>query len=109
MNSLSYSKFQQRLQYLMEDYNISQVDLCRRTGVSTASMSRYLHYERFPDFDNLIRLAEFFSVSIDWLLGRDDHIIQIDVPDRKMVALYSAASPDDRHVIDVILRKYDKE
>lgn len=47
------------------------------------SMRGYQYYEsgsREPNLDTLVKIADFYDVSIDWLLGRDDFLESLEVP-----------------------------
>ena len=51
--------------------NLSQVDLAKVLGVTKQSISNWQNNNIQPSIDMLIRLAQFFSVSTDYLLGLD--------------------------------------
>ncbi|MGM0864518.1 MAG: helix-turn-helix domain-containing protein [Bacillota bacterium] len=57
---------------LRERENISQKDFAPKIGVSNVVLSRYEKDERKPDYDMLKKIADYFDVSIDYLLGRDE-------------------------------------
>jgi len=62
-------KFSYRLIVLMEDFNMTQVDLAKKIGISNVTISRYLSGDRIPRLDVIARIASAFNVSIDYLLG----------------------------------------
>lgn len=62
-----------RLRELREKYNISQVKLAMELNLNQNSISRYENGEREADYNTLIALADYFGVSIDYLLGRTDN------------------------------------
>jgi len=68
---LDIEKFSYRLIVLMEDFNMSQVDLSKKIGISNVTISRYLSGDRVPRLD-VITIASAFNVSIDYLLGLSD-------------------------------------
>lgn len=49
--------------------NLSQVDLAKALGVTKQSISNWENNNIQPSIDMLIRIAQFFSVSTDYLLG----------------------------------------
>ena len=65
-------KFSYRLILLMEDLNMSQVDLAKKIGISNVTISRYLSGDRIPRLDVITKIASAFNVSIDYLLGISD-------------------------------------
>lgn len=65
-----------RLALCLEVKNISQAELSDTTGISQASISRYLNEARLPRLTELVILSLIIGVSVDWLLGLDDQIIR---------------------------------
>ena len=64
--------FSSRLRELMKDRNMNSVELAKATNIPRASITNWLICRRSPQIDALFKLAEFFGVSIDFLLGRQD-------------------------------------
>ena len=52
---------------------MSQVALAMALNMSQNSISRYETGEREADYKTLIAFADFFNVSLDYLLGRTDN------------------------------------
>ena len=52
---------------------ISQLKLAMDLGMNQNSISRYESGEREADYQTLIRLADYFNVSIDYLLERTEN------------------------------------
>ena len=52
---------------------MSQVFLGMELGMSQNTISRYETGTREPSHDELITIADYFDVSIDYLLGRTDN------------------------------------
>ncbi len=61
-----------RLQELRKGRGISQVKLSMDLHLNQNSISRYESGEREADYRTLIKIADYFDVSIDYLLGRTD-------------------------------------
>ncbi|WP_223254231.1 helix-turn-helix domain-containing protein [Halobacillus halophilus] len=55
---------------LRKKRNLTQEGLAERVGISRASLSHYEKDRREPDYETLRKLADFFEVSTDYLLGR---------------------------------------
>ena len=62
-----------RLKELRKKRGISQLKLAMDLELNQNSISRYETGEREADYKTLIRLADYFGVSIDYLLGRTDN------------------------------------
>lgn len=65
-------KFSERLTELMEDNNISSVKLSKQINVDHTTIIRWKHGEMNPTIDKLNMLCDFFGVTADYLLGRED-------------------------------------
>lgn len=61
-----------RLKELREEKKLTRDELAGRLNVSYSAVSKYETNVRFPDKGTLIRLADFFDVSVDYLLCRSD-------------------------------------
>ncbi len=62
-------KFAERLKELRTEKQIGQVELAKALGVSNGIISLWENDLREPKLSNLIMLAAFFKVSIDYLAG----------------------------------------
>lgn len=60
-----------RIKELREFHNITAKQLASKVDVSPGAISRYENGCRIPDGDTLKRIANFFNVSIDYILGND--------------------------------------
>ncbi|MBR2582055.1 MAG: helix-turn-helix transcriptional regulator [Oscillospiraceae bacterium] len=63
----------QRLKLEREKRGISQLKLAMDLGLTQNSVSRYESGSRQADYETLIALADYFNVSIDYLLERTDN------------------------------------
>ena len=61
-----------RLKELRKKRNITQLKLAMDLGLNQNAISRYETGEREADYKTLIALADYFGVSIDYLLERTD-------------------------------------
>ena len=94
---------------LVENSGRRMEDIANECGITRATISRYLYDEgRQPQLAHIVALADYFRVSIDWLIGRSDnkHVDEMPEDIRRIIACYTKASPDDKVVIDAVLRKY---
>lgn len=57
---------------LRDKRGLTQEDLASKIGISRASLSHYEKNRREPDYTTLTKLADFFHVSVDYLLGRTE-------------------------------------
>ncbi|QKS71942.1 helix-turn-helix transcriptional regulator [Paenalkalicoccus suaedae] len=60
----------QRLQYLRSNRKKTQEDIAKIIGITRPAYTAYEKGKRKPDYDTLTKIAEFYDVSTDYLLGR---------------------------------------
>ncbi|VBB07100.1 Hypothetical protein LUCI_2344 [Lucifera butyrica] len=61
----------ERLAALRESKDLTQVELAQLTEISRSRLSLYETDKREPDLQTLKQLADFFNVTLDYLVGRD--------------------------------------
>lgn len=66
MNNL----FPKRLRSLMSAKNITQVELSKAISVNQSTVCSWLSGKKSPKISTLYKIADFFNVSIDYIIGR---------------------------------------
>ena len=61
-----------RLRQLREDLDLRQIDVAQATGIDQKTLSNYETGKTNPDSYSLIKLADFYNTSIDYIVGRVD-------------------------------------
>lgn len=70
--------FGEKLKSLRKDKKLSQEDFAIIFGVGRSTVTKWERNEREPDFDTLIKIADYFNVTTDHLLDRyQDNAIEI--------------------------------
>ncbi|HCJ4262186.1 TPA: helix-turn-helix domain-containing protein [Listeria innocua] len=65
--------FSTRLSELRKKKGFSQYKLADELGFSRGQVANYEQGTREPDYQTLLKIADFFNVSTDYLLGRDEN------------------------------------
>ena len=68
-NAMSFSE---RLVELRKSRGLTQKQVYEGVSMSMLGYQRYEYGEREPSFQKLIALADYFDVSLDYLVGRSD-------------------------------------
>lgn len=61
-----------RLKELRKEKDITQEELAKQIQVSPSTIGMYETGRREPDFETLQKFADYFRVSTDYILGRDE-------------------------------------
>ncbi|MEN6462669.1 MAG: helix-turn-helix transcriptional regulator [Syntrophomonas sp.] len=74
----------QNLKKLREVRKIAQKNLAETLGVGISTVAGWERDYRTPDLDMLVKLADFYNVSVDSLLGRQDFDAKVDFDSDRM-------------------------
>ena len=61
------------LRKLRKEHMLTQVELQMRTGIEQALLSKFESGERIPPTESLVILADYYNVSIDYILCRTEN------------------------------------
>ena len=77
------------LSYLRQRAKLTQYELADKLKLSRGQIANYEQGKREPDFATLTMIADFFDVTIDFMLDREKEVIELD-NDKKMVDIIDA-------------------
>lgn len=96
-----------RLKELRHEKNVLQKDIAKKLNISTSAYGFYEQGKRTPDLATLESLADYFNVSIDYLLGRtNDRTTSIENSDKQHLSIEDLDLPQEI-MKDVKLFFYD--
>ena len=64
--------FARRLNDLIFKQGVRKKDCATAVGITTGALSQFFSKKTSPSFETLVSLADYFGVSIDYLVGRSD-------------------------------------
>lgn len=84
----------ERIKKLRQSMNLPQEQLARLLGVDRSTISSYESNMRQPSLDTLLRIADVFGVTTDYLLGRTNDLSfdMFDLTGEDKALLYKLAS-----------------
>lgn len=83
-----------RLKKLRTEKKLTQTELGKIINVTKVSISGYENGNRAPDTDTLKKIADYFEVSTDYLLGRTDNMESISEDNNELPLQAFANDPD---------------
>ncbi|MDE6411775.1 MAG: helix-turn-helix domain-containing protein [Clostridia bacterium] len=66
------SEFVERLQELMDEQGLNRKMLAKKVGINATCISHYLLEKRIPTVESIVKIADYFQRSTDFLLGREE-------------------------------------
>ena len=98
------------LKKLRTEFKISQQQLADAIGVSQQSVNKYENQDVEPDISVLIKIADYFSVSVDYLIGRipsHDFIVSSLTKDEKQIlSKYKTLSKKEKEIIKLLIENH---
>ena len=91
--------FPARLKQLRSELSIRQSEMAQILGVPLTTYSNWEQGRSFPSVERLPRIAAFFDVTVDYLLGTNP-----DTVNRRIIEQLSALSDEKRQAVEVVLR-----
>lgn len=64
--------FSSRIKALRKERGMKQSEIAAILGLKERSYQCYEYRERYPDVPGLVAIADYFDVSLDYLMGRSD-------------------------------------
>ncbi len=96
------------LKMLRNKKGISQQKLADTIGVTQQTINRYENNDTEPDIDTLIKFAEYFETSVDFLIGYTEPVSssELNKDESNLINSYRQLSKRQKSSIRMILRCY---
>ncbi len=62
----------EEMKYQRLKHNLTLRELEKQTGISNGTLSRWENGKVLPNIDFCVKLADFYGISLDELIGRDN-------------------------------------
>ena len=98
--------FAKRLLELRKQKGLSQTELAKQIGVHKNVLGKYERDDVKPSIDIAIKIADFFGVSLDYLTGKVEAEIDVDVLE-KVRTIQQLPEEDRKHILftlDALIR-----
>lgn len=76
------AKYGDVISKLRDRNKLTQEELAKRVGISRAALSHYEKNRREPDYETLERIADYFEVNVDYLLGRTNNPAPVNADEK---------------------------
>lgn len=87
------SEFSNRFRQLKDESNLTLKDLSEALDITSPNLSYYMK-GREPSYDILIKIADYFNVTTDWLIGRTDERNKENISTLEMIEQKLSNIPD---------------
>ncbi|MBQ8944414.1 MAG: helix-turn-helix transcriptional regulator [Clostridia bacterium] len=98
------------LKLLRNEHKISQQKLAEAVGVSQQSINKYENQSVEPEIAVLIKIADYFSVSVDYLIGRtsspDFNVSSLTKDEKMLLSSYKHLNKNEKEIIKLVLENH---
>lgn len=103
---MSFNSFGERISELRKEQGMKREELAQYLNCSVAAVGNYENGNRTPDFETLVKIADKFNVSTDFLLGRSEN----KTTDINILSIceYTGLSEDSIYTIHYLSEKNKK-
>ena len=96
------------LKKLRLEKGISQQQLADVVLVSQQSINKYENHHIEPDIETLIKIADYFGVSVDYLIGRTENLTcEMSETEHHLLCKYRSLTPIQKDAISKLLKSYN--
>ena len=108
------------LKQLRKSRKLNQATLAEALGMSQATITSWENGKRIPDIEMLVKLADYFGVTTDYLLGRTPMEIEVihddppPLPPEQIEMVFSTeenaptADELERRIIEIMAKEFEK-
>ncbi len=96
------SRFPERLRQLRKSRNISQQKLGAYLNYGYTAIANYESGRNEPSFDTLMKIATFFDVTVDYLIGLSDEPIimnTLSISEGRLLEIYRKLNEENKQII----------
>lgn len=105
------------LKELRVESNTTQKTLADSIGITQQSVNKYENHNIEPDISTLIKIADYFNTSVDYLIGHTDikNMIESVQPndlnedEQAMINRYRSLTKEQKKLIQLLMESYHKE
>jgi transcriptional regulator with XRE-family HTH domain len=90
---------------------LNRKQFAEQSGIPYPTVIGWTNLNRLPDYNALIKIADFFACSIDYLVGREDDFdtihmqAQISAEEQMLLSNYQKLSTENKQIVEKLTEK----
>lgn len=99
---------------LLEEKDLNRKQFAEQSGIPYTTVIGWTNLNRLPDYNALIRIADFFHCSIDYLTGRQDEFgniyssVEVSKAERILLKNFRKLQPENKDLTVKLVRNLAK-
>lgn len=107
----------ENLKKLREEAKVTQKALADAIGVSQQSINKYENHNIEPDIETLIRIAQYFNTSVDYIVGNTDirrkveavYAYELNEEESQVLSAYRKLTSKEKESIRLVMDNYNQK
>ncbi len=99
---------------LLEEHNLNRKQFAEQSGIPYTTVIGWTKLNRLPDYTALIKIADFFQCSIDYLAGRQDYYgnpyssVEVSSLEQNMIKHFRKLNSENQEIISKLTKNLSK-
>ena len=99
---------------LLEEHNLNRKQFAEQSGIPYTTVIGWTKLNRLPDYTALIKIADFFQCSIDYLAGRQDDFgnphssAEVSLSEQNMIQHFRKLNAENKELISKLTKNLSK-
>ena len=100
---------------LLSEKELNKKQFAERSGIPYTTVVGWTKLGRLPDFTALVKLADFFNCSVDYLTGRQESYGYANAPaeqpqaEQELIKNYRKLNPENKELISTLTKNLSKK
>ena len=101
--------FSDKFYELLEESGLNRKQFAEKCGIPYPTVIGWTNLNRQPDYSALLKLADFFDCSVDYIMSRQDDVGNITVvsnlsaDEEKLLATYKRLTPAQKQAVNKLM------
>ena len=106
---MSNGSFAEKLYELLAENGLNRKQFAEKCGIPYPTVIGWTNLNRLPDYSALMKLADFFDCSVDYLMSRQDDVGNITVvsnltsDEEKLLTTYKRLTPTQKQAVNKLV------
>lgn len=99
---------------LLEEHNLNRKQFAEQSGIPYTTIIGWTKLNRLPDYTALIKIADFFQCSIDYLAGRQDiygssySSVEVSHTEQNLIKNFRKLDADNKELVSKLTKNLAK-
>ena len=99
----------ENLKTVLDEQKVTQKDLAKKLNIAPTTLNGYISNKREPDLETLKKIAQALGVTVGYLLGVEDGMIDLSAKEEALIRQLRRMTPSQRDVVVELINVMTKK